>query len=229
MAPLLTAYAAVSLVVAAALLPPALSPLPLLILALLVYIRVRPPRRAIGLALHVYIFLVLPLLYEQMLRPALSPLLSLPLLGLVDADLRGFSSLQAARHWRFRWRPSRTLLALATIALASVLLSWPLGRVSTLLSGAFLGGYLLFLVIRVFRAMPPLPIEASVAQYRVVAGSRRSFVVPLRSRFAFGGWLELTTPYGWVRLAPARLSLAEGQGELHVSLTPPWPGRRRSA
>jgi hypothetical protein len=221
---LVAVYVAVILAAAAVVARPSLSPLPLLLLALFAYVRLRPPRRIIRFLLHLYVFIILPVLYEPVMSAWLSPVLSLPLLVLLDADLRGLAALHVFEGGSFRRRPTRTLIGVASAAVVFLIIAGALGKTGIMIACAFLGGYVAFLLMRVLRATPVIPIEASIVEHRVVADNGIDFSVHLESRSSVAQWLCLVSPHAWVRLSPARMALGDGESELHVSLIPPLSG-----
>ena len=221
---LIVLYVALSLSTAAVLSTLTLSFIPLLILVLFLYFGFRPPRPQISFSLHLFLFLAMPLMFESIIGLESSPMVSLPLLGLLDSDLQRMASVHHFEDSRFKRRPGRLLLNLALVIVISLAISASLGKVNLLIVCALLAGYLLFLIARIFAATPPLPIEVSKAKYRVIAGHEMSFTVPLISRFKLAGWIYLASPYEWVKLKTYKLSLSQGSAELNVTLTPPLAG-----
>lgn len=221
---LIKLYVVLILGLAAVLLPLTFSSIPLLFLALFLYFSIRTTRPIVVFSMHLYLFLTLPLIYEPIIGTELSPLLYFPLLGLLDSDLQRLASNYHFEHSRFRRQPSRLLVSLALIIGTSLTFAVFLWRVNLIIACALLIGYLLFLLVRVLIAMPPLPIEVSKTQYRVVAGHNLSFAVLLLNRFKLAGWLYLVSPYEWVKLKPDRAPMARDKIDLRVTLTPPLAG-----
>lgn len=221
---LIRLYVVLSLSAAAVLSPLTFSSIPLLLLALFLYFGFKAPRPKVAFSLHLFLFLAMPLMFESIVGLESSPMVSLPLLGLLDYDLQRMASVHHFQDSRFKRQPNRLLLNLALVIGISLAISASLGKVNLLIVCALLAGYLLFLIARIFAATPPLPIEASKAQYRVIAGHEMSFTVSLLSRFKLAGWINLTSPYEWVKLRTYKLSLSQGSAELNVTLTPPLAG-----
>lgn len=221
---LIKLYVVLSLGAGTVLSPPTFSFIPLLFLALFLFFWFRPPRPIVALSLHLYLFLALPLLYESIIGPELSPLLPLPILGLLGSDLERLASTHHFEDSRFKRQPSKTLVSLAIVMVISLTISAFLGKVSLTIACILLAGYLLFPLARLFASMPPLPIEVSKTHYRVVAGHNISFTMPLLNRFKMRGWLYLSSPYEWLELKPHKSELSEEKVDLHVNLTPPLAG-----
>jgi len=221
---LIRLYVVLSLSAAAVLSPLTFSSIPLLFLAVFLYFGFRPPQPKVAFSLHLFLFLAMPLIFESIIGLESSPLVSLPLLGLLDSDLQRMASVHRFQDSRFKRQPSKLLLNLALVIVISLALSAFLGKVNLLIACALLAGYLIFLIARIFAATPPLPIEASKAQYRVIAGHEMSFTVSLLSRFKLAGWINLTSSYEWVKLKTYKFSLYQGSVELNVTLIPPLAG-----
>ena len=221
---LIKIYLALILGAAAVLSPLTFSFLPVFLLALFLYFEFRVPRPTVVLSLHLYLFLALPLIYELIVGPESSALISLPLLGLLDSDLERLASTHHFQDSKLNRQPSRLLVSLALIIIITLTISAFLGKMNLIVVCALLGGYLLFRLARLFASLPPLPIEVSKTHYRVVAGHNISFTMHLLNRFKMRGWLYLSSPYEWLKLKPHKSELSEEKVDLHVNLTPPLAG-----
>ncbi|MBI4294888.1 MAG: DUF58 domain-containing protein [Chloroflexi bacterium] len=222
--PWLRLYVVLSLGAAAVFSTPTLSAIPLLLLALFLSFRLRPTRPVANFSLDLYLFLALPLFYESIVGLEASPLLSLPLLGLLGSDLEQLAASHRFHDSWFKRRPSNLAVGLAVVIVVSFAVAALLNKVNLVLTCALLSGYLLFLAARVLVAVPLVPVETGKAQHRVVAGHSLSFTAPLVSKSGLVGWLYLASPYEWLKLKPARSRLSRGKLDLDVSVTPPLAG-----
>lgn len=221
---LVSLYVVLSLGAAAVLSSVTFSSIPLLLLALFLYFRFRVPGLGVALSLHLFLFLALPLMYGPIIGTESSPMVSLPLLVLLNYDMERLASTHYFQDSKFKRQPSRLMINLVLVIFISLITSIFLGKMNLLIASSLLAGYLLFLLARILAAMPPLPIEISKTRHRVVAGHEISFATPLLSRFKLAGWAYLTSPYEWVKLKPCKASLTQGKFDLHISVNPPLAG-----
>lgn len=217
-------YIVLSLGAGIVLSPLTFSFVPSLFLALFFYYWFRPPRPMVAFALNLYLFLSLPLIYDYIVATEITPLIALPVLGLLHLDLERLASNYSFKDSRFRRQPSRILISLAIIISTLLTISVFAGKLNLLITCAFLAGYLTFNIVRLLAAMPPLPAAVTRGQYKIVAGHNISFSTPLMTGFRLGGWLSLAPSHEWVKLEPQRTQLFQDVVELHVSLTPPLAG-----
>lgn len=217
-------YALVALVIGGAFAPPAYAAIPWLALLLYLYLELRGGPARLRVPLHMFLALSLPLLLKPLVGVWASAAFTLPLLPLLDRSLRqaalsyGFATAREGRQ------PTGLCLSLSLSVVAVGLAALALGSWGLLLSCILVGGYLAGVMGLALRRTSLAPLEAQVANHRVVAGDLARASVRLANRSALGGQLHLVSPYPWCHIRPGRLLLDRPELEVEASFTPPLAG-----
>lgn len=220
-------YAIAALVMAGVFSPLAYIPIPLLLLALSLYLWFRGEQWPLRLPFSLLLMLALPLLFQSLAGTWASLVFALPLLPLLDYSLRESALLYDFGPAVKARRPTRRGLwlglSLAAVGVVAVILgSWNL-LLSCGLVVLYLAGASTLALLRMSR----VPIEAEVVSYRVVAGNLGKATVKLLNRSRLGGQVSLRSPYGWLQMQPQRLVLDRPVKEVELAFTPPLAGAWR--
>ncbi|MDD4877072.1 MAG: DUF58 domain-containing protein, partial [Dehalococcoidales bacterium] len=84
--------------------------------------------------------------------------------------------------------------------------------------------YFVSVIMVILGRLPIKPVEGHQIQQRILAGSKGDVHVKLNSRTKYGGMLLIESPYEWLKITPAILSLNEELLIITVSLTPMLSG-----
>lgn len=226
-------YVAAALIVAGIISPLVYAPVPWLMLLAYLLLSFRPwtdtrRRNALMVPFDLAVALSLPSFFQPLFGGSLSPLLALPVLPLLDRDLRlpaSASSIEnPAKPSRLRWRPTRLgfsmLLSLAGAALVALAITgWTL-----LLTVALVAIYLLVVVNLVLKSVSGQPVAAAVVSRRVLAGNLEHIPVKLVNQSRLSGHLRIFSSYPWFFIRPERTALNKPELELEATLTPPLSG-----
>jgi len=222
--PVLRIYLAVALVAGAVLSPLPLSFIPIVLLLGYLYLWRWPVNDIVNLMIYLYFFFALPLLFSRQTGDFFSPLISLPVLFLIDHSLR--EAALSTPYYRTERRRSLTGVgrSLVFLALAVMGLSLLLGSVALTLTGTAISLYLIIRGFLVFKGMPSKPVEEKQVQLRIIAGSEGHTFIELNNKSRNGGRLFILSGYDWLKVDPAVLSLKADRTTVKISLTPPLAG-----
>lgn len=214
----------VALAVGGAFTPPAYAAIPWLALMLYLYLELRagPPR--LKVPFYLFLALSLPLLYNRLLGVWASAAFTLPLLPLLDYNLR-----QAALGCDFGnagegRRPTQSCLSLSLSVIAVGVVALALNNWGLLLSCILAASYLTGVIGLALRRTAMAPIGAEVLSHRVVAGDPTRVSVRLANHCGLGGQLQLASPYPWFRIQPGLLLVDKPSLEVEASFAPPLAG-----
>ncbi len=208
-----------------------LSPLPYSVIALAlfvlqVYSVYKPFRTDLNLAFTFSILLLLPITLEPSAVGVFSALLVIPAIPLLDYDIR-----ENALHEEFVQSEGRkattTLKTLAAALLVALAISLILANWALTFTSVLLAAYLVGIVAYIFYGIPGIPLQASAARVRVIAGNTAEASVTIRSRAKMPLHAQVTSSYPWVSLNPAKFSLGGDEAVLNIALTPPLSGPSR--
>ena len=220
---LLRAYVTVSLVVAAVFSPAALSAAPVLLLVWHLYLWWRPLNPAVRLLTDFFLYFAIALSVTTKLGPLMSLLLALPLLALVTLDLQEAAVRPASLGSRHRRSPTRMGVALPTMTVAALGLSWLLSSPTLLFTAAVATTCFVVLFAVVWRGVPLKTVKETRVQLRIIAGSQSELDVRLTNKTT-GGIMVLESPYPWVRISPTTVRLTEKTPVVRITVTPPLSG-----
>ena len=226
-------YVAAALIVAGIISPLVYAPVPWLMLLAYLLLSFRPwtdarRRNTLMVPYDLAVALSLPLFYQPLFGGSLSVLLSLPVLPLLDRDLRVFASASSIENpekpSRLRWRLTRpglsVVLSLSGAAAAALAITgWTL-----LLSVGLVVIYLLVIANLVFKSVSGQPVTAGVVSRRVLAGSLEHIPVKLVNQSRLSGHLRLFSSCPWFFVRPDRLVLNKPELEIETTFTPPLSG-----
>lgn len=220
---LLRLYILLSLVGAAVLSSPSDSAVPLVSLALSLYIWWRGSD-LLNLAASYGAVFILPLIWEPILPPHISVLISLPLLAYIDILLRiGASSRYKPSSVGLR-RPTQLgktlLITMGAVGLLAVLVGdWALGL-------AVIISFIYFSVVgaMILWDLRRKPLRESKTFFRVLAGNQARGELEILNLTRLGGHLYLHSPYPWIKITPSALPLTGPKVHSTFSIVPPLAG-----
>ena len=217
-------YVAGTLIVAAILSHPALSFIPVLLLASYLFFWWWPISAIINLLTDYFIFFAMAVLLAPFVGPFFALLISLPVLLLITRSLEEAAGSLPYRNTRYVRSPTNICLALLFIAIVVLGVSLLLSSLSLLLACAVIVSYLGILGAIVLRKLPLKPVEEVQVQQRMVAGAEDHLYIKLTAKTKIGGLLFVESPYEWLKVSPNILSLEESKLVVKVSLSPTLSG-----
>ena len=217
---LIKLYVVLALGAAAVLSPFELSITPVLYLGVFLFFTFWLSRPLANLAVDLYIFLSLPLIYELVVNQWISWIFALPLLVLLGYDLERLAAEYEFNDSRQGWHPSRLLVTLVVLLLVSLGVSSLLGKWNAAIAEACLLGYIALLCARVIIKMPQTPLEVSKEKHRVLADSELSFKVRLEKKSKYASYLYIPQETEWAKVGPEKMLIANNDFELDVTIKP---------
>jgi len=223
---LLKIYVTIVLIVVTILSPLNLSFVPILLLMwYLFFWRCWPFNTNINLLTECFIFFAITLLLSPHIGYLFSLLVSLPVLILIDRNLKNMATrsmvYRDAKYNRSLTNVGRALLTIIVLVMGASLL---LGSLPLILACTVIIIYLISVITVILRGLPIKPVEENQVQQRVLAGSEGNVHVELNNRTKYGGLLFIESPYEWLKITPAISSLKENRLVITVSLTPMLSG-----
>jgi hypothetical protein len=205
-----------------------LSPLPYSAIAiglflLQLYLIWEKPATNVSLPLNLLCLIALPLTLDSIIPLHLAALFVLPLIPLLDYELKGNAKSQPLTPFA-QGRKVSIVLQGMLISLGLVLLfSLIVASYTLSLTTAFLLAYIAFISVYTLRRLSyPLRQEGSV-ELKVVAGEDRGFAIDLRNESGMPLRLRLKSLYPWVRLKASEFEVAE-RLSIEASVEPPLAG-----
>jgi len=217
-------YVAIALIIATVLSPLAFSFAPIVLLVWYLYSWRWPINENVRLLTEYFMFFAIALLLAPGVGPLFAPLISLPILLLINRDLQDAAELLTYRNTKYVRRPTNMCLAILLISMALLGISLLLGSLSLLLASAVIVSYLGILGTIVLRQMPLKPVEETQIEQRMVAGRSEHLHIKLVSKTKIGGQVFVESPYEWLKVSPKKLSLRENNLAIKVSLSPTLSG-----
>ncbi|MCW4010275.1 MAG: DUF58 domain-containing protein [Candidatus Bathyarchaeota archaeon] len=206
------------------------SPLPqlgiaIVLLAVQVVLVYKPPRARVELVVVIGSLVFMPLALEAFLGEALSVLLMVPALLLLDQSLKDYSSTQRLAFVKTGRSPTAVLKALGAGLLLFFTASILVWNVTLIVTSAVLSGYLSFALAHIFVKIPKKPFEESKTWNRVVAGKTATNAVNVKINTGMPLFAALSSEKSWIHVEPSEF-IFSGQDEIQMDLrfTPPLAG-----
>ncbi|MCK4815200.1 hypothetical protein KA005_05475, partial [bacterium] len=222
---LLKIYVTIVLIVVTILSPLNLSFGPILLLMWYLFLWRWPFNTNINLLTECFIFFAIALLLSPHIGYLFSLLASLPVLILINRNLKNTATrsmvYRDTKYNRSLTNVGRTLLIIIALAMGTALL---LGSIALILACTVIIIYFISVVIMILRGLPLKPVEENQVQQRILAGSESDVYVELNNRTKYGGLLFIESPYEWLNVTPAISSLKENRLVITASLTPVLSG-----
>jgi hypothetical protein len=217
-------YIAIALIVSAIYSSPALSFIPILILAWYLYQWRWPFSAMVDLLTKHFVFFALPLLGSVFIPGLLAPLVGLPVLLTTVQSLKRTASTIEFRRTNKKRIPTSLSIVLFSIALVTLLVGLVVSSPALTLSS---GIYLLCfvgMVVFLIRRFPVKPVSEEIVHLRVIAGKARDVKIKLETRTRLGGLLFAESSQDWIKVQSRILSLKEDRAFLHISVAPTLSG-----
>lgn len=204
------------------------SPLPQLVLALVLLaiqlsLAYRQPRGSIGLVFASLIFA--PLALTAAVGGVFAVLLAVPILLLLDGSLKENASDQRFGFKRVGRSASDVLKILIVATVIVFVSSVFLWNLTLILTVAILAAYFVLSLANVFRKIPRRPFEESKTWNRTVVGETASNLSSLKTKCNVPIFVSLSSAASWVKVEHSEFVLPSGS-EMNVALsfTPPLAG-----
>jgi hypothetical protein len=220
----LKVYVVAALTVATVLAPLSFSFVPLLLLGWYLYLWRWPVRVVIQLLTEYFMLFAIALLLSPQVGPLLSVLVALPVLLLINHNLKVAAELPIHLDSGHVRRPTSLSVTLLSITIAVLGISLLTGNVALLLSCAAVISYFGILGVSIIRGLPVKPVEETQIEQRMVVGAEDHFDVELTLKTKIGGLVYLTSSYEWLRVDPGTLSLKGNRLLVRVSIIPQLSG-----
>ncbi len=222
--PVIRTSVAIALVVAALLSPPVLAFFPMIFAAVYLFFWWRPPTVTMPLVMDYFVFFAIPLLFSQSFPDNLSWLFGLPVLVLIEHDLETAGKIASYMQIPRSRFPTRTSIALCLIAVSVLAVAIILSSLVLLITCGVAIICLTTLTIVAYRKMPQKPVEETIVEERVVAGSQAKLIVALTPRASTGGRLFFEPMQDWVKLPSSEFSMDDEGLSLPINFIPPLSG-----
>lgn len=224
-----------------------LSPLPYSVTALVWLLvmlpaTLRPLSPKLSLTTSVATLFLVPLVLEPILNyltytaglsPALVPVMAvtatLPTLYLLDYSLKQNSANTGPVTIEKPKRRHTTIISrtLFTSAPAILLIALILTDDTLLFTSLIFILYLLALLIRIFLALPRMPLELPPLRKRVMAGTTVNIPLTMTSKASLKLYSLIRPADPWVKITPPRFTLDRDRVKLNLTLTPKLSGSSR--
>ncbi len=214
---LIRLYVIVVLGVAATFSPPSFSIIPMLFLVVYAYLLLKRIWPLANLAADLYLFLVLPLMYEMIVPSLLSVVFSLPLLMLIGQDMERLAQVHQFSGSSNKWHPSGMLIGVIAVMLIALMISIFLNKANVAITVVLLVAYMEFLIIRVVKDLKEMLLQVEKLEVRGLAGEKKSFTVLVHRKGKCAGWFHPVYENEWIAVSPERLMLDEAV-ELNIAV-----------
>lgn len=214
----------VALVTVAFLSPPVLAFSPVLFAFIYLFFWWRPVTATMLLAMDCFIFFALPVLFSQSVPDYLSWLFGLPMLVLIERDLKTVGKairFTQTSHSRFLTRTSIALSLNVVLVLAVAIV---FSSLVLLITCGVAIVCLTTLTIISYRKIPQRPLKETVVEDRVIVGSQAKLVIAMTARARAVGKLFFEPMQDWVKLPSSEFSIDDGELSLQIHFVPPLSG-----
>jgi len=217
-------YVFACLVAAGILSPLVWAVIPWLLVPLFVFLEFKKSLAGARVALSLLLLLCVPLFFEPLLGPWISPALGLPVVALLDHSLKQYSRTSYPSPGIKGLRPTglciRLGLSLAAVFVVALFLTSP----GLVISCGIAALYLALVLYAAGRRLKIPPVEAGVKDYRCIAGSRNQVPLEFFNRSGMAGSLSLASPFSWFKVSPDRFVMDNAGVEIRASFSPPLSG-----
>jgi len=187
----------------------------------------RPLRARVDLALIILTFLFMPLTLQPIAGWLPSALLAIPVLPLLDWNLKANARNQFSHTLSAGRKPSITLKVLATTLFLLLIISFILANRTLSLTTILLLAYLIAILLHIVRCIPGKPAQEIVKQVRVVAGNKIEVPLIIQKKARTPLHLRLSSPFPWIHIAPSQLELRKDESVSELTITPLLAGPSR--
>ncbi len=217
-------YVIAALIYATILSPFNLSFVPIILLCLYIFQWIRPLSAVVEVLSQYFIFFAIALLYSSILPVNIAPLISLPILVLIDQSLKKAARVVKSRRPRYKYHPTRIMISLSTIALTILLLSIIVADFTLILASAVIIIYFICIGIVIIKRFPVKPILEEQVQIRIIAGKKEDVQIRLNPITKLGMTLYFESDLDWVKINTQDIYLKGEESSLHLSVAPVLSG-----
>jgi uncharacterized protein (DUF58 family) len=198
--------------------------LALALLAVQLYSAYKPPKASLNLVLVVSSLVFAPLALEA-LAGVYAVLLIVPALFLLDRSLKDFALTQAFSFSRVGRSASFVLKFLGLGLLLVFGVSDIVWNVTLMLTTVVLMGYLVVLVVYVFRAVPKMSLTEEKTWRRILVGDLETVEFNIKGKADTPILVSLKSADSWIHIEPTNFMLpAKKETKASVRFTPPLAG-----
>ncbi len=178
----------------------------------------------IVLMTHYFLFFSLNLLFTPVTGPYWPLLISLPVIFLLNNDLRRSSLSSQNLETRFMRRATNLGITFIAINLLILLISIALSALTLLAASVIIMIYLAVLIIIIFKYLPLKPLEEDRIDLRVIAGQQMQAKISFKVKTRIGARLFLISKHDWLKVSPEVFQL-KGEGvTAEIVVTPSLAG-----
>jgi len=213
-------------------------PLALILLLVMLFVMVRPLARRFEIAVMVAVIFTLPLLLQSILLylvsstetltllwlQFLAAIVIIPVIYLLDYNLRQNAQDVILDHNIKRRHFTPVSRALSVSTLIMLLLSFVLDNHVLLFISIILILYLMFILVKVLRAVQRLLVDVPLTAKRIIAGTTADISLYAMSKSSIRLYCLLSPIESWVKITPRMFILNGARIELNLIVTPPLAG-----
>ena len=199
--------------------------LAIVLLILQLYTTLKPAKPPVQLALTMATLIFTPLTLISFAGDALSALIMIPGVYLLDLDLQGNASVQLEIDQKPGKNPTPLLKKTASTLLVILFAAAVLSNLTLALAASTLLIYLAAVLTYTFRRIPKNPMLETKTWSRMLVGDTQTSEVTLTTTGTMPLTAAISPTVGWVKVEPTKLTLkSKTQTPLHLSFTPPLAG-----
>ena len=197
----------------------------LILLALWLYSFYKPPRAELNLTLTVATLILTPLALQSLAGPFFSAFLIIPLIPLLDQNLRMNALNQSLTYSKAGRKATTMLKSLAAPLSIIFVLSIILLNYMLMLTSIILIMYLACVLLYIFRTNPKMPLEESRTWRRVLVGDTAEVPLTLKSKAETPLHVFLEATQQWMHLQSSAFAMeTHAEASLNLAFTPPLAG-----
>jgi hypothetical protein len=217
-------YVIAALIIAALLSPANFSIVPIIILALSLFLWRRVISPVINILSQYFLFFSIALFYSVIVPEYFAPLASLPILILINQSLSKSAKYIKSYHSALKNRPTKLYFMQCVIILAVLILGLLLTDLTLIISSSILIFHLICLSVIVIKKASDKPVKEVRTLYRILAGKTEDVEIKLSPQTGFGINLFFMPEFDWVKIKNRRVYLKDRQISLQLSITPALAG-----
>jgi uncharacterized protein (DUF58 family) len=217
-------YVITALIIAALLSPADFSVIPIILMALSLFLWRRIISPVIRVLTQYFLFLAIGLLYSVIIPEYLAPFVCLPVLILITQYL--YKSIQHIKsyHPSLKRRPTTLYIAQSVVVLAVFILALLLNNLTLIISTAILIIYLICLTVITASRFSVKPVKSEIIVSRIIAGKTEDIEIRITPTTFSGVTIFFEPEYDWVKIKTKRVFLKNTPLSLELTITPPLSG-----
>ncbi len=221
---ILKLYVIAALLYAAILSPSDFSVIPIFLLALYLFQWRRAFSQVIDVLTQYFLFFAIALLYSVIIPEYYAPLVSLPILLLINQSLTKYAHAIKSYRSHSKRHPTPLFIVLSAIALSVLALSLLLSDLTLILSVSIIIIYLICLTTIIISKFSGKPVKEEQIELRILAGNTEEVKIVLNPLSGFGMTLFFESDFDWIKIMTKRLHLKNEQSSIQLTITPVLSG-----